>query len=98
MATPTPNAAPNQRFVETESNISKHRDMIGTREFERGTDFAMLNYHARLTSVRGITPDTAMMTGLKLQGAAEYLLELKMLAESPKPIVPRIVDGLDLNV
>jgi hypothetical protein len=96
MPIPTPNAAPKTRFMEVESNVSKHRDMLALREFERGTDFAMLQYQARLTS-QASTADAGMINGLKLQGAAEYLLELKMLAEAPKPAAPRIVEGLDLK-
>lgn len=96
MPVPTPNASPKQRFMEVESNISKHRDMVGTREFERGTDFAILHYHARLTASPA-TADAAMINGLKLQGAAEYLLELKMLAESPKAAAPKVVETLDFK-
>lgn len=76
-------------------SVSKHRDMVGSREFERGTDFALLQY-AGLLSTQIKDGESAMAAGYKLQAAVEFYQTLKLLAETPKaPPLTVVNDNLD---
>lgn len=96
-ATPTStvNAAPRARFQLSGQNISKHRDMIETTEFQRGTDFAMLDIAAFLASTVK-DDESAKAAGHALRGAHEFLYRLKMLAEIPKA-TPKSADMGNLS-
>lgn len=99
MPTPTPvaNLFPKARFQQSPDNITKHRVMVDSREFERGTDFAFLQYCMLLgASVK--TQEAAFSAGLKLAGAVEFLSTLKMLGEVQRPLAEAQPANLDHKV
>ena len=92
---PNANLSPRTRFQQSPDNIRKHRDMIEAHEFQRGTDFAMLDTAAFLAST--IKDDeSAKAAGHALRGAHEFLYRFKLLAEVPKA-QPKIVDMGNLS-
>jgi hypothetical protein len=76
---PVTNLDPQSRFQLSNDNISKHREMVDSREFERATDTALLQYQAELCS-RETNPT---VIGLKIAGALGYLRTVKLLSEKP---------------
>lgn len=76
--------------------IDGHKHLIELPSFEFGIDAALLQYTASLTQGQ-LDPNTAMAAGWKIQGAHEFVLQLKMLAETMKPPVPRVMESLDHN-
>lgn len=91
------NPSPKARFRESTQNITAHRDMLQSPEFERALDFAALEYQlqaaARVTDGNG-----ALALGYKLLGVQEFISTLKMLSEVPQPM-PRTIDqNLDHKV
>lgn len=95
MATPpNTNPSPRARFQSATGNITAHRSLIELPAFERGTDAALLEYAAKL-SMQNLTGNDAMASGFKLQGAMEFLMFLKTLAE-PAPVIPTRQDNDNL--
>lgn len=91
------NPSPKARFQMSNETVSKHRDMVGSREFERATDFALLQYAGMLATTVS-DGNSAMAAGFKIQAAVEYYQTLKLLAESPKVPTPTVLNGnLDHN-
>ena len=82
-ATPTSNPSPKQRFQQSGDNVGKHRNLIDLADFQRSVDFAMLEYQATLAR-RVVDERSALMAGVKLQGALEFLQEFRLLSENPK--------------
>jgi hypothetical protein len=82
---PILNPQPKTRFQGINGAIAGHKAMLDRSSFDMGTDYAMLQFCARLT---GMVADcnTAMAAGFMLRGAQEYLSTLKLLAETPQPI------------
>jgi len=74
------NPSPKARFQSSGSQVSNHRQLVDSQPFIQGADFAMLEYQ-RLLAMRSTDQYSAMATGLKLQGALEFLQQLRMLAE-----------------
>lgn len=93
-STPITNPTPKARFQESGDNISKHRDMIGSKEFQRGCDSALLQYQAVL-GLRTTDMATAAANQFKLLGAQEFLQELRLLAEMPVRSAPVLNKELD---
>ncbi len=90
IANPTPKA----RFQQSGTAISDHRHLVDSTPFIQAADFAMLEYQRKLV-MQATDQYAAMATGLKLQGALEFLQQLRMLAEpEPKgesrPMVPSL--------
>ena len=77
------NPSPKQRFMESAQSVSAHRDMIASRAFERGADFALMEYTTQL-ELKVSNMNDAASTGLKIQGALEFLQTLRMLGETPR--------------
>jgi hypothetical protein len=88
------NPTPKQRFQESNDNISKHLKLVDSHEYQRAIDFAMLEYvDSTLSSIRD--QGTAMIAGIKLLGAHEFLREFRDLSEVQTLIRPQtIVDNL----
>lgn len=90
------NPSPRLRFQSGNGNIAAHHNLIELPAFDRGIDFAMLQYSSDL-SESGQNQDNmkAMANGYKLQGAKEFLSLLKTLAEVPQfPMARKDVDNL----
>ena len=98
MNTPTILLSPKGRFLQSNENITRHRAMLETREFERASDFAMVQYCAAISeSVKDA--NTALAAGFKLQGAFEYAMTFRNLSEQPKmPAMPVKADNLNHGV
>jgi len=90
------NNYPKLEFQQSSDNISKHRELIVSKSFERGIQYALAHYHRLLTERN---PNEAMMSHFKSAGAEEFVKELRMLAEKPKipQIVPKPSDNLPGN-
>jgi hypothetical protein len=88
------NPSPKYRFMQVAANVSAHRNMIATSTFEVGADFAMRQY-ASILAQNTTTADAAMLNGLKLRGAHEFLETMQMLGETPKAAPLAVMDGLD---
>jgi len=82
--------------MQSQDNITKHRAMVDTREFERAADFALMQYQARLAiTLDENNPQAVNASALKMKGAIEFLSELRMLGETPKPVpMPARADNL----
>lgn len=91
ISTPTPK----HRFQESKDNISKHRDLVASKEFERAVDFALLQYQAQLAT--SVNPDFNGMAamGLKILGVQEFVRTFRMLSESPTAPEQRVEGNLD---
>lgn len=98
MQIPNVNPPPRQRFQETKTNISAHREMIQTPEFQRACDFALLQYQGQLAQqpLEANAMNTAAVSHCKVIGALEFLDVFRKLAESPM-MAPRIVDDGNLT-
>lgn len=92
------NPTPKKRFQESTDNISKHRDLIQTREFERASDFAMLQYAARLQEETNGNLNSAAAAHLRMTGAQEFLSIFRNLGESVELPTHRVeTPNLDHN-
>jgi hypothetical protein len=76
------NPIPKARFQESVDNISKHRDLIQMREFQRACDFSMLQYQIELANATNGNVNLAAAAHMKLCGAQEFLFVLRNLGES----------------
>ena len=94
---PAINPTPKARFQQSGDSIAKHRNMVDLPEFTRATDFALLEYQMLLAKQTQDT-QTAMAAGLKLQGALEFLTQLRLLSETAKVPTPQIVEQLNHRV
>lgn len=83
---PNLNPPPKHRFQESADNISKHREMVESRTFERAIDFALMQYQLLLAAETQRNPGAAAFSGLKATGAVEFVDVLKNLSEMP-PII-----------
>jgi len=92
------NLSPKGRFLQSNDNVSRHRAMLETREFERADASAMLQYCAMIAeSVKDA--NTALAAGFKLQGAFEHAHTFRLLSEEPpRPATPVTRDNLDHKV
>lgn len=89
-----PNSTPKTLFLQKPANAPNHRAIVDTDAFIRGADFAMLEYvDSTLATIRD--QGTAMVAGIKLLGAHEFLREFRDLSEPPQvqPAV-RMMDSL----
>jgi len=94
MNEPLKNPTPAQRFRESSDNISKHRDMVDSREFQRAVDYGLLEYQHTLCNN---IPDgnTAVGVGLRMLGATEIIRLIRNLSETAPPKPTIIQAGLD---
>lgn len=74
------NPTPKVRYQSSAIVVGQHRMLVDSESFIHATDFAMLEYQRKLV-MQSIDQYAAMATGLKLQGALEFLQQLRMLAE-----------------
>lgn len=88
---PVLNPSPKTRFLSSDQNVGKHRDMVDSNEFQRAADFALMEYQAILCQ-RESNP---AVLGMKIMGAQEFLQTLRLLSEKVqvKPAV-KIMDNL----
>ena len=76
----------------SDQNVSKHRALVDSREFERGVDFALLEYQTQLMG--GVTDGNhAAAVALKLRGVHEFLQIFRMLSEQVR--IPRNLPPMD---
>lgn len=84
------NPSPKSRFMLSADNITKHRNLVDSREFERGVDFALLEYQAQLMQY-ATDGNGAAAVGIKLRGVHEFLQTFRLLGEELKVVTPTIV-------
>lgn len=92
------NLSPKSRFQQSQDNVSRHRALLETREFERASDFALVQFCAGLSeSIKDM--NSAAIAGMKLQGAFEYAHTFRNLGEiPPRPPLAITKDNLDHKV
>ncbi len=91
---PVRNPSPKQRFHESNDNLAKHHKLVDAPEYQRGIDYALLQFQADL-AVRCGDASNAHIMGIKLSGVLEFLEVLKRLADPPYvPPEPRHRDHL----
>ena len=73
------------RFMSSPDNISKHRALVDSREFQRGVDFALLEYQDQLMDGVG-DGNTAATVGFKLRGVHEFLRVFRLLSEPTRQL------------
>lgn len=90
---PVYNPRPKARFAESDQSVTKHRDMVTDRTFERAADFALLEYLEELCTKE----QNPAFIGLRMMGAREFLKTMKLLAEKEelRPIA-KIQDNLEV--
>ncbi len=81
------NLSPKARFQQSNDTISRHRAMLETREFERASDTAVIQY-AALIAETVKDANSAVAAGFKLQAVFEFLHTLRNLGEQPQRAVP----------
>lgn len=85
----TLNRTPKQRFHDHPEWLSQHNQFVVSPIFERGSDFALLQYQAYLSS-QSVDGQNAAANHFKMVGAIEFLQTFRLLAE--KPMMPTVVD------
>lgn len=93
---PSFNPSPKQRFRERANNIALHKDLLALPEFERAIDFAVLEYHRKVSAEIKDT-NSALAAGYKMQAVTEFLDVLRTLTEFRVPIGQMVNDNLQGN-
>jgi hypothetical protein len=86
--------SPKQEFLESNDNVSAHRRMVDSREFQRALEFAQREYMGFAASTVKDN-NGAMAVGWKIQAVTEFCYMLQMLSETPQMPKPVIVGQLD---
>lgn len=86
MASPNTNPTPRQQFQESKDNISKHRAMIESGEFQRAIHFSLLQLDRTLCDQMPQDLGGAGANFLRSQGARMFVETLLRLAEMPPPL------------
>jgi hypothetical protein len=87
------NPPPKTRFLQSADNITKHRSMVDSREYERAVDFGLMQYFAELAA-QVKDGNSAAMVGFKVAGAFEAVQSMRMLSEQPKVTRVPVNDNL----
>ena len=87
------NPPPKARFRESADNISKHRALVESREYQRAWDFGMLQYLRQL-SLEVKDTNSALAAGYKLVAAFEIQRTINSLSELPKTTIQMPNDNL----
>jgi hypothetical protein len=96
---PSVNPSPKTRFMKMAPVIlTRHRDMVSSDQFDMSSDFALAEMTRQLVQSSDGNQYYAMAAFLRLQGAVEYLSQLKNLAETPKLPTPATAATLDHRV
>lgn len=91
------NPSPKARFMQSGDNVSKHRKMVDSGEFQRAVDAGFLQFASFHAS--SITDSqSAMAAGFRIQGAFDVLQTIRMLSESPNVAKPLPSENLNHNV
>lgn len=97
MATQAPiliNPSPKTRFQQSADNIKKHRELVDSNEFQRGCDFALLQYQTKLASQQ-VDGQLAAASHFKVLGVLEFLQEFRFLSETIPTVVAKDRDNLN---
>lgn len=89
-----PIETPVQRFQTSPDNLSKHRKLVDSPEFQRALDFAMLDWSMEIAATVS-DANSALRAGFALAGAVQFMDRLKTLAETPKPPSPPVQHGIN---
>lgn len=82
---PVVDISPKKRFQAMSTVVAKHRELVVSDQFQIALDHALLQYQTVLTSPQ-LDGNAAAQAGLKLQGAQEFIRELKLLGETEQPV------------
>lgn len=84
----------------SQDNISKHRALVDSNEFQRALDYAQMQYVRGIvdTAPTEVTGATYMAASASLfqriVGVHEFIGVLRTLSEVPPPAAPRVNDNL----
>jgi hypothetical protein len=76
------NPTPKEVFQSQKDNLAGHNRMMEGFAFEQGLTFAQLQYFRSIGN-KVTDSASALAAGYKLQGAIEFIAELRLLAEPP---------------
>ena len=80
--------------MESGNNISGHRKLVDSSEFQRAEDFAMREFTAEQMNKFG-DANGAAAAALRIQGAHLFMQTFRLLSETPKiAAAPKILDHL----
>lgn len=77
----TETISPKQRFQQSGTRLSNHRELISSEEFRVAVDTALLQYQTELSS-KCTDPNAAMRMGLCLLGANELITVMRQLGDT----------------
>lgn len=92
---PLINPSPKQKFQQTPANIHAHRELMQNDDFERGVEAALLEYQSLLSRTDPFNFNQCAAAHLRIQGAQEFLHQLRHLAEQPKVMPSVMPQNLD---
>lgn len=96
MPAPNTNPTPKQQFQESKDNISKHRALIESGEFQRAIHYALLQHDRTLCEVMPNDLGSAGSNFLRSQGARMFVDILLKLGEMPPaPVTSSPIINLD---
>ncbi len=98
MSTVIKSPNPKLRFQESADNVSKHRDLIASREFQRAADFALLQYEVILSNTPLDNFNMAASAHFRLLGAQEFLQVLRTLGETQSAPAKTLIEELNYKV
>lgn len=87
---PIKNPTPREQFRESGDNVTKHRNLVDSPEFNRAVHYALLEYQTLLVA-QAKDGNSSMAVGFRLQGALELMGVMRNLAE-PAPIIQRLAE------
>lgn len=99
-AKPTPpvNPSPKARFMKMAPVIlNRHREMVSNDQFDLSSDFALAELVRQIVERSDGNQYYAMAGFLRIQGAVEYISQLKNLGETPRIFTPVPTPTLDHN-
>jgi hypothetical protein len=86
--TPVKNPSPKVRFLSMPPvRLTDHRNIVSSDQFQTSADHAMLELVAQVIQQTGQAngnPNAALAGFFRIQGAYEFITQMKLLAETPK--------------
>ena len=80
---------PKIRFQQSADNAAKHRALIESKDFQRGSDYALLEYQNQLSGL-SVDGNGAAALHFKMLGAQEFLQTFRLLGDVF--VMPKLVD------
>lgn len=86
--TPVKNPSPKSRFLDLPPvRLTEHRNIVSSEQFQTSCDHALLELVGQIIAQTGQAngnPNAALSGFFRIQGAYEFISQMKLLAEVPK--------------